>query len=1017
MEGRISEEQLLNFRQEVDGKGISSYPHPKLMPEFWQFPTVSMGLGPLMAIYQARFLKYLHARGIADTANRKVWVFCGDGEMDEPESLGAIGLAAREKLDNLIFVINCNLQRLDGPVRGNGKIIQELEGEFRGSGWNVIKLLWGSYWDPLLARDKEGILRKVMMDTVDGDYQAMKANDGAFVRKNFFGRHPKLLEMVAKMSDEDIWRLKRGGHDPQKVYAAFHRAVNHKGQPTVLLIKTVKGFGMGKSGEGKNTAHQTKKLVDEDVKAFRDRFNIPIPDDQLPDIPFYKPADDTPEMQYLHERRKALGGYLPQRRTKADEQLTVPALETFKAVLEPTAEGREISTTQAFVRFLTQLLRDKELGPRAVPILVDEARTFGMEGLFRQIGIYNPAGQNYTPVDKDQVMYYREDKAGQILQEGINEAGGMSSWIAAATSYSTNNRIMVPFYVYYSMFGFQRIGDLAWAAGDMQARGFLLGGTSGRTTLNGEGLQHEDGHSHILAGTIPNCISYDPTFAHEVGVILHHGLKRMVEKQDNVYYYLTLLNENYPQPGLKPGTEEQIIKGMYLLEEAAPRRRTPAGQPARQRHDPARGAVRAGAAREGLGRGRQRLELPELQRAGARRPGRRALEPAAPDRKKPRVPFVTQQLEPHAGPVVASTDYMKNYADQIRAFIPKGRSYKVLGTDGFGRSDFRSKLREHFEVNRHYIVVAALKALADEGALPAAKKWPRPSRSTASMPTRSTRCTHEPSAPRRTTETINGIGRSEGPRHRRLQGCRDHRTAGQARRHGRGRAEPDDGRKRQGLDGDSVVARRRGEGAQGQARRQGERRLAGADARGRCGCRTGAGGSTGSARRGACRCTRCGCASGGCGRCGRTGRSARARHRRLRRRRGDRGVGQARRHDQGRAEPDHGRERQGLDGDPVVARRRGEGTARQGRRQGRARARWSRSSSAVGGAASCGSARRGTRQPCQQRRPPRASAAGRTHAPTAALPPTSRPRPRARCRMRRPPSASSPANSACRSTR
>src|SRR5215831_1630186 len=542
MEGRLSEDQLLHFRQEVDGKGISSYPHPKLMPEFWQFPTVSMGLGPIMSIYQARFLKYLHARGIADTSKRKVWVFCGDGEMDEPESLGAIGLASREKLDNLIFVINCNLQRLDGPVRGNGKIIQELESEFRGSRWNVIKLIWGSYWDPLLARDKDGALRRVMMQTVDGDYQAMKANDGAFVRKHFFGQDPALLEMVAKMSDEDVWRLNRGGHDPQKVYAAFHAAANHEGQPTVLLVKTVKGFGMGKSGEGKNTAHQTKKLVDEDVKAFRDRFNIPVSDAQIEaGIPFYKPADDTPEMKYLHDRRKALGGYLPHRRTRADEQLKVPDLEVFKAVLDPTAEGREISTTQAYVRFLTQLLRDKEVGPRAVPILVDEARTFGMEGLFRQIGIYNPAGQKYTPVDKDQVMYYKEDKAGQVLQEGINEAGGMCSWIAAATSYSTNNRIMIPFYVYYSMFGFQRIGDLAWAAGDMQARGFLLGGTSGRTTLNGEGLPHE------------------------VGVILHHGLTRMVEQQDNVFFYLTLLNENYAQPGLRAGTELEIVRGMYLL--------------------------------------------------------------------------------------------------------------------------------------------------------------------------------------------------------------------------------------------------------------------------------------------------------------------------------------------------------------------------------------------------------------------------------------------------------------------
>jgi len=718
MEGRITEEQLNNFRQEVDGKGISSYPHPKLMPEFWQFPTVSMGLGPLMAIYQARFLKYLHARGIADTSKRKVWVFCGDGEMDEPESLGAIGLAAREKLDNLIFVVNCNLQRLDGPVRGNGKIIQELEGEFRGSGWNVIKLLWGSYWDPLLARDKDELLRKVMMDTLDGDYQAFKANDGAFVRKNFFGRHPKLLEMVAKMSDDDIWRLNRGGHDPQKVYAAYHRAVNHKGQPTVLLIKTVKGFGMGKIGEGKNTAHQTKKMVDEDVKIFRDRFNIPIPDDKIAEVPFYKPADDTPEMRYLHERRKALGGYLPQRRPKADEAFTIPALDTFKATLEPTAEGREISTTQAYVRFLTQLLRDKDLGPRTVPILVDEARTFGMEGLFRQIGIYNPQGQLYTPVDKDQVMYYREDKAGQILQEGINEAGGMSSWIAAATSYATNNRVMIPFYVYYSMFGFQRIGDLAWAAGDMQARGFLLGGTSGRTTLNGEGLQHEDGHSHILAGTIPNCISYDPTFAHEVGVILHHGLKRMVEKQENVFFYLTLLNENYAMPGLTAGTEEQIIKGMYLLQAGA--KKTPrvnllgSGTILRE----------SIAAKEMLekewGVAANVWSCPsfnELARDGQDCERWNLLHPT----DKPRVPFVAEQLEPHAGPVIASTDYMKSYADQIRAFLPKGRTFKVLGTDGFGRSDFRSKLREHFEVNRHYIVVAALKALSEEGTVPAAK--------------------------------------------------------------------------------------------------------------------------------------------------------------------------------------------------------------------------------------------------------------------------------------------------------
>ena len=718
MEGRLTEDQLLHFRQEVDGKGISSYPHPKLMPEFWQFPTVSMGLGPIMSIYQARFLKYLHARGIADTSKRKVWVFCGDGEMDEPESLGAIGLAAREKLDNLIFVINCNLQRLDGPVRGNGKIIQELESEFRGSGWNVIKLIWGSYWDPLLARDKDGTLRRVMMQTVDGDYQAMKANDGAFVRKHFFGQDPQLLEVVSKMSDEDIWRLNRGGHDPQKVYAAFSRAARHEGQPTVLLVKTVKGFGMGKSGEGKNTAHQTKKLVDEDVKAFRDRWNIPVPDDKLEGIPFYKPADDTPEMKYLHEHRQALGGYLPQRRARADEQLKVPPLDVFKAVLEPTAEGREISTTQAFVRFLTQLLRDKELGPRAVPILVDEARTFGMEGLFRQIGIYNPEGQKYTPVDRDQVMYYREDKSGQVLQEGINEAGGMCSWIAAATSYSTNNRIMMPFYVYYSMFGFQRIGDLAWAAGDMQARGFLLGGTSGRTTLNGEGLQHEDGHSHILAGTIPNCISYDPTFAHEVGVILHHGLVRMVEQQDNVYFYLTLLNENYAQPGLRFGSEQEIVKGMYLLQEGskkAPRvnllgsgtilRESIAARELLDREWGIAANVWSCPSFNQLARDGQDVERWNL------------LHPT----ERQRVPFVAQQLEKFGGPVIASTDYVKNYAEQIRPFLPKGRAYKVLGTDGFGRSDFRTKLREFFEVDRHYIVVAALKALAEEGSVPVAK--------------------------------------------------------------------------------------------------------------------------------------------------------------------------------------------------------------------------------------------------------------------------------------------------------
>jgi len=719
LEGRLSEEQLLNFRQEVDGKGLSSYPHPKLMPEFWQFPTVSMGLGPLMAIYQARFLKYLHARGIANTEKRKVWVFCGDGEMDEPESLGAIGLAAREGLDNLVFVVNCNLQRLDGPVRGNGKIIQELEGEFRGSGWSVIKLLWGKRWDALLQKDKDGALRKIMMDTLDGDYQAFKANDGAFVRKNFFGRDPKALELVSKMSDDEVWALRRGGHDASKVYAAFHRAQNNTtGQPTVLLVKTVKGYGMGKAGEGKNTAHQTKKLTDDDIRYMRDRFNLPIPDSELSKVPFYKPADDTPEMKYLHERRQALGGYLPKRRAKSTEHFAVPPLETFKSVLEPTAEGREISTTQAYVRFLTQLLRDKELGPRVVPILVDEARTFGMEGLFRQIGIYNPKGQLYTPVDKDQVMYYKEDKAGQILQEGINEAGGMASWIAAATSYSTNNRIMVPFFIYYSMFGFQRIGDLAWAAGDMQARGFLLGGTSGRTTLNGEGLQHEDGHSQILANTIPNCVSYDPTFAHEVGVILHRGMQRMVENQENVFYYLTLLNENYAMPGLTPGTEEQILKGMYLCKEGA--KLTPRVQLLGSGTILRESLFAQELLEKDWGVAANVWSCPsfnELTRDGQDCERWNLLHPT----DAPRVPFVAQQLDKHTGPVVASTDYMKAFAEQIRPFIPKGRTYKVLGTDGFGRSDFRSKLREHFEINRHYIVVAALKALSEEGAVPATK--------------------------------------------------------------------------------------------------------------------------------------------------------------------------------------------------------------------------------------------------------------------------------------------------------
>ncbi|GAB3404334.1 pyruvate dehydrogenase (acetyl-transferring), homodimeric type [Massilia agilis] len=715
LEGRLTEEQLLNFRREVDGHGLSSYPHPKLMPTFWQFPTVSMGLGPLMAIYQARFLKYLHARGIANTEGRKVWVFCGDGEMDEPESMGAIGMAAREQLDNLVMVVNCNLQRLDGPVRGNGKIIQELEADFRGAGWNVVKVIWGSNWDPLLAKDKDGILMRVMMETVDGEYQNYKAKDGAYVRKHFFGKHPKLLEMVANMSDDDIWRLTRGGHDPHKIYAAFKKAQDNKGTPTVILAKTVKGFGMGRSGEARNTAHQTKKLDDEAVREMRDRFNIPIPDDKLKEIPFFKPADDAPEMQYLHERRKALGGYLPQRRTEADEKLPVPPLDAFKAVLDPTAAGREISTTQAYVRVISTLLKDQALGKRVVPILVDESRTFGMEGLFRQIGIFSQQGQLYEPVDKDQVMYYREDKAGQILQEGINEAGGMCSWLAAATSYSSNNRIMVPFYTYYSMFGLQRVGDLVWLAGDIRARGFLMGGTAGRTTLNGEGLQHEDGHSHVIAATIPNCLPYDPTFAHEIGVIIHDGLRRMVAEQEDVFYYITIMNENYEQPGLKPGTEEGILKGMYLLQEgdkAAKHRVQLMGSGTILRES----IFAAELLKNDWGIAADIWSCPSftlLARDGQDADRWNMVNP----NEEQRVPYVTQQLQGTAGPIVATTDYMRLFAEQIRAYMPKGRNYKVLGTDGFGRSDSRAKLREFFEVNRYYITVAALKSLADDGVI------------------------------------------------------------------------------------------------------------------------------------------------------------------------------------------------------------------------------------------------------------------------------------------------------------
>jgi pyruvate dehydrogenase E1 component len=714
MEGRLTEEQLDNFRREVDGRGVSSYPHPWLMPDFWQFPTVSMGLGPIQAIYMARFLKYLEARGLAKTEGRRVWAFLGDGEMDEPEALGAIGMAAREKLDNLIFIVNCNLQRLDGPVRGNGKIIQELEGDFRGAGWNVIKLIWGSYWDPLLARDKEGILQRVMEETVDGEYQNYKANDGAFVRKYFFGKHPKLLEMVSRMTDDDIWRLNRGGHDPHKIYAAYAAAVKHKAQPTVILAKTIKGYGLGRQGQAKNPTHQLKKPDIETIREFRDRFNVPVPDEELEKLPYYLPPKDSPEMQYLHARRQALGGYLPQRRRKADSVPPVPPLATFESVMKPT-EGREISTTMAFVRMLTALIRDKDIGKYVVPIVPDEARTFGMEGMFRQLGIFSQEGQKYVPVDRDQVMYYREDKAGQILEEGINEAGAKASWIAAATSYSHSNLVMVPFYIFYSMFGMQRVGDLTWAAGDQRARGFLMGGTAGRTTLNGEGLQHQDGHSHVLYSLIPNCVSYDPTFAYELAVIVHDGLRRMVSEQEDVFYYVTVMNENYDHPGLPVGAAAGILKGMYLFKEAAARKHRVQllGCGAILREVIAAAELLA----DEWNVAADVWSCPsftELARDGMAADRWNLLHPT----DAPRKPYVAQCLEGHDGPVVASTDYVKAFAEQIRPFIPRDRVYRVLGTDGYGRSDTRKKLRHHFEVDRQWVAIAALKALADQGAIP-----------------------------------------------------------------------------------------------------------------------------------------------------------------------------------------------------------------------------------------------------------------------------------------------------------
>ena len=714
LEGRLTEQDLDRFRRETgEESGLSSYPHPWLMPDFWQFPTVSMGLGPLMAIYQARFLKYLCNREIHCAPERRVWAFLGDGEMDEPESLGAISLAARERLDNLIFVVNCNLQRLDGPVRGNGKIIQELEAVFRGAGWNVIKVVWGSYWDPLLARDKEGILLQRMEEAVDGDYQNYQVRGGAFTREHFFNRYPQLQDMVANMSDEDIWRLNRGGHDPTKVYAAYAAAVAHQGQPTVILVKTVKGYGMGVAGEGQNITHQQKKLGEEALKAFRDRFNIPISDKEIADTPFYKPDPDSPEMQYLQERRRALGGYMPVRKQQA-APLEVPDLNAFDLLLKGSEE-REMSTTMAFVRLLALLTRDERIGRYIVPIVPDEARTFGMEGMFRQLGIYSSVGQLYEPVDIEQVMYYREDKNGQILHEGINEAGSMASWIAAGTAYSNHGINMIPFFIYYSMFGFQRVGDLAWAAGDSQTRGFLIGATSGRTTLAGEGLQHQDGHSHHLAATLPNCVAYDPAFAYELAVIIQDGLRRMFQAQENVFYYITVMNENYPQPALPEGVAEGIVKGIYLLREGdhsdAPKVQL-LGSGAILREVIAAGDL----LQTDFGIDTDIWSVTsfnELHREGQAVQRWNLLHPEQP----PRQSYLEQCLTGRRGPVVAATDYIKQHADQVRAFVPA--PYRVLGTDGFGRSDTREALRRFFEIDRHYIVLAALHALVEQEEIPA----------------------------------------------------------------------------------------------------------------------------------------------------------------------------------------------------------------------------------------------------------------------------------------------------------
>ena len=706
LEGRMTEEQLDNFRMETKGNGLSSYPHPWLMPDFWQFPTVSMGLGPLMGIYQARYLKYLHDRGIADTSDRKVWVFCGDGEMDEPESQGAISLAAREKLDNLIFVVNCNLQRLDGPVRGNGKIIQELESNFRGSGWNVLKVIWGSYWDPLFAMDKDGLMKKRMEECVDGEFQNFKAKGGAFTRAEFFGKYPELKERVAAMSDHDIWRLNRGGHDPHKVYAAYAAAVAHKGQPSIVLAKTVKGYGMGDAGEGQNITHQQKSMDIESLKTFRSRFDLPISDEEVESLSYYKPAKDSPEIKYMMERREALGGFLPKRK-KQGNKLNVPSIEAFSNQLKSSGD-REISTTMAFVRILTTLVKDKDIGKFIVPIVPDEARTFGMEGMFRQLGIYSSVGQLYEPQDSDQVMFYKEKKDGQILEEGINEAGSFSSWIAAATSYSNSGIQTIPFYIFYSMFGFQRIGDLAWAAGDSRSRGFLLGATAGRTTLNGEGLQHEDGHSHLLSATIPNCVSYDPCFSYELAVIMQNGLERMIKNQEDVFYYITLMNENYQHPEMPKNINEDIIKGIYKFSESKTKgpkvQLMGSGVILREVIEAANILEKdfkvSSTVFSVTSFTEVRRDSLDVERWNMRNPEK--------VEKQSVLDKIIVDLE---SPIITATDYMKSFAEQIATFLPN--KFISLGTDGFGRSDSREALRDFFEVDRYHIVIAALKALTE----------------------------------------------------------------------------------------------------------------------------------------------------------------------------------------------------------------------------------------------------------------------------------------------------------------